>query len=110
MGFYPMWKCSFALFSLSLCAWAQSLPIDNPSDPVVAELNGRKITKSEYQKMADAQDATMKAMAQQQPKAFLEQYALYESVLAAAEKVGWTSKALSKSGLRWLGAKFWFPD
>ena len=83
-----MCKRSFALLSLCFCAWTQSLPVEDPSDPVVAVLNGRKITKSEYQKMADAQDGNMKAMAQQQPKAFLEQYAMYESVLSEAEKAG----------------------
>jgi parvulin-like peptidyl-prolyl isomerase len=83
-----MCKRSFALLLLSVCAWTQNLPIDDPSDAVVAVVNGRKITKSEYQKMLESQDANMRAMAQQQPKAFLEQYALYETVLNAAEKAG----------------------
>jgi parvulin-like peptidyl-prolyl isomerase len=83
-----MCKRCFALLLLSVCAWTQSLPIDDPSDAVVAVVNGRKITKSEYQKMVEAQDANMRALAQQQPKAFLEQYALYDAVLTAAEKAG----------------------
>jgi parvulin-like peptidyl-prolyl isomerase len=83
-----MCKRSFALLLLSVCAWTQGLPIDDPSDAVVAVVNGRKITKSEYQKMVEAQDANMRALAQQQPKAFLEQYALYDAVLTAAEKAG----------------------
>src|SRR5688572_24040446 len=86
---YPMRKCSFALLLLSACAWAQPTPIpENPPDPVVAEVNGRKITKSEYKKILEAQDGNMRSLAEKQPKAFLEQYALYESVLAAAEKAG----------------------
>ena len=83
-----MWKRCFALLLLCVCAWTQGLPIDDPSDAVVAVVNGRKITKSEYQKMVEAQDANMRALAQQQPKAFLEQYALYDAVLTAAEKAG----------------------
>jgi parvulin-like peptidyl-prolyl isomerase len=83
-----MCKRSFALFLLSVCAWTQSLPIDNPSDPVVAVVNGRKITKSEYRKMLEAQDPNMRALAEKQPKVFLEQYALYETILQAAEKAG----------------------
>jgi parvulin-like peptidyl-prolyl isomerase len=83
-----MWKRSFALSLLSVCAWTQTLPLDNPSDPVVAVVNGRKITKSDYQKMVQAQDPRMRALAQQQPKAFLEEYALYDAVLSEAEKAG----------------------
>ena len=83
-----MRKCSFALLLLSACAWTQKLPIDNPDDPIVAVVNGRKLKASEYKKMAEAQDPAMRALAVQQPKAFLEQYALYEAVLAAAEKEG----------------------
>jgi parvulin-like peptidyl-prolyl isomerase len=83
-----MCKRSFALLLLSACAWTQSLPIDNPSDPTVAVVNGRKISKSEYRKMIEAQDPNMRALAEKQPKVFLEQYALYETMLQAAEKAG----------------------
>jgi hypothetical protein len=85
-----MRKCSFALFLLSACAWAQPTPIPEtpPADPVIAEINGRKITRNEYKKILEAQDGAMRSMAESQPKAFLEQYALYEGVLAAAEKAG----------------------
>jgi hypothetical protein len=38
--------------------------------------------------MVEAQEGTMRAMAETQPKAFLEQYGLYETVLTAAEKAG----------------------
>jgi parvulin-like peptidyl-prolyl isomerase len=38
--------------------------------------------------MAEAQEGHMKSLSQQNPKVFLEQYALYEAVLAAAEKAG----------------------
>jgi hypothetical protein len=55
---------------------------------VIATVNGRKITRSEYKKILDAQDGAMRTLAEKQPKAFLEQYALYETVLAAAEKAG----------------------
>ena len=83
-----MWKCSFALVLLSVCAWTQTAPIPVSPDPVVAVVNGRKITRSEFRKMVEAQDATMRSMAETQPKAFLEQYGLYETILVAAEKAG----------------------
>ena len=83
-----MRKCSFALFLLSACAWTQALPVDDPKEAVVAVVNGRNITLSEYKRILEAQDATMKAVAERQPKAFLEQFALFEMVLGAAEKAG----------------------
>lgn len=83
-----MRTCGFALVSLSLCSWAQDLPVNDPKEAVVATVNGRKITLFEYKRMIEAQEGNMRAMAVTQPKAFLEQYALYESVLAAAEKAG----------------------
>jgi parvulin-like peptidyl-prolyl isomerase len=83
-----MYKCSFALLLLSVCAWTQSTPIPATPEPVIATVNGRKITLSEYKKILEAQDGNMRTMAEKQPKAFLEQYALYEGVLAAAEKAG----------------------
>ena len=81
-----MLKRSFAVVLLSACAWTQSLPVDDPKDAVVATVNGRKITLSEYKRILEAQDATMRVVAERQPKAFLEQYALFETVLNAAEK------------------------
>ena len=39
-----MRKCCFALVLLSMCAWTQSLPIEQPTEAVVAVINGRKIT------------------------------------------------------------------
>jgi parvulin-like peptidyl-prolyl isomerase len=83
-----MRKCSFALVLLSACAWTQSLPVDDPKEAVVAVVNGRKITLSEYKRILEAQDPTMRTVAERQPKAFLEQYALFENVLTAAEKAG----------------------
>jgi hypothetical protein len=83
-----MWKCSFALFLLSVCAWTQTAPLPISPDPVIAVVNGRKITRSEYRKMVEAQDGNMRSMAETQPKAFLEQYGLYETILVAAEKAG----------------------
>jgi foldase protein PrsA len=56
-------------------------------------VNGRKITVSEFKRLMEAQDQGMKAMAATQPEAFLEQYALYESVLVAAEKAGLAQKS-----------------
>jgi parvulin-like peptidyl-prolyl isomerase len=81
-----MRKCCFALVLLSLCAWTQSLPTEQPKEAVVALINGRKVTLSEFKRMLAVQDAKMKALAMQQPKAFLDEYALYETVLAQAEK------------------------
>jgi parvulin-like peptidyl-prolyl isomerase len=83
-----MRKCSLALLALAVCASAQTLPINPPKEAVVAVVNGRTITLSEYKRMAEAQEGHMKALSQQNPKVFLEQYALYEAVLAAAEKAG----------------------
>ena len=83
-----MRKCSLVLLALAVCASAQTLPIDPPKEAVVAVVNGRNITLSEYKRMAEAQEGQMKALSQQNPKIFLEQYALYEAVLAAAEKAG----------------------
>ena len=83
-----MCKCSFALVFLSACAWTQSLPTGSPQEAVIAVINGRKITISEYKRMLEAQDPKMRSLASSQPKAFLEEYALYETVLAAAEKQG----------------------
>jgi parvulin-like peptidyl-prolyl isomerase len=83
-----MRKCSLALLALAVCASAQTLPIDPPKEAVVAVVNGRKITLSEYKRMAEAQDGHMKVLSEQNPMVFLEQYALYEAVLAAAEKAG----------------------
>ena len=81
-----MRKCSFALVLLSMCAWTQSLPTQQPKEAVIAVVNGRKLTLGEYKRIVEAQDGKMKALAIQQPKAFLEEYALYETVLAQAEK------------------------
>src|SRR5215218_1409056 len=88
-----MCKCSFALVLLSVCAWTQALPTpalptNEPKEAVIAVLNGRKVTVGEYKRMLEAQEPNMKALAQSKPKAFLEEYALYETVLAAAEKAG----------------------
>ena len=83
-----MCKCIFALFSLSWCAWAQGGPVEGPKDAVVAVVNGRNLTLSEYKRMLEAQDGQMRGLATRNPKAFLEQYALYEGVLGAAEKAG----------------------
>jgi len=88
-----MCKCSFALALLSVCAWTQSLPVDDPKEAVVAVVNGRKITLSEYKRILEAQDPSMRAVATQQPKAFLEQYALFENVLTAAEKAGFDQQS-----------------
>ena len=81
-----MRKCCFALVLLSLCAWTQSLPTEQPKEAVVAIINGRKVTLAEFKRMLAVQDPKMKALAMQQPKAFLDEYALYETVLAQAEK------------------------
>ena len=84
-----MGKCSFAVVLLSACAWTQTATrVPATPEPIVATVNGRKITPSEYKRILDAQDATMRTLAEKQPKAFLEQYALYDLVLAAAEKAG----------------------
>src|SRR3954451_14092888 len=83
-----MRTCSFALLLLSPCAWTQRLPVDGPKDAVVAAVNGRGITLSEYRRMLEAQDPQMHALAVRDPKAFLVQYALYENILGAAEKQG----------------------
>ena len=104
-----MCKRSFALLLLSVCAWTQSLPIDDPSDPVVAVVNGRKITKSEYQKMIEAQDASMQALAQQQPKAFLENMPIRIRTSGRRKSRLSTSKALSKKKSPWPGGKSWSP-
>ena len=88
MRIHLMCKSALALLSLSLLAWSQNLPIAPPAEAVVAVVNGRRITKSDYQRMLEAQDPNMRALAQKQPKAFLEQFAMYETVLAAAEKAG----------------------
>lgn len=69
-----------------MCAWTQSLPTQQPKEAVIAVVNGRKLTLGEYKRIVEAQDGKMKALAIQQPKAFLEEYALYETVLAQAEK------------------------
>ncbi|HYP06394.1 MAG TPA: peptidyl-prolyl cis-trans isomerase [Bryobacteraceae bacterium] len=68
-----------------MCAWTQT---PDAGDPVVAVVNGRKITRSEYKKILEAQEGQLRALAEKQPKAFLEQFALYEGILAAAEKAG----------------------
>ena len=60
--------------------------------------------------MLEAQDANMKGLAKQQPKAFLEQYALYETVLAAPKRQDWINKARSKSKLPWRAARSWSAD
>ena len=57
--------------------------------------------------MLAVQDPKMKAIAMQQPKAFLDEYALYETVLAQAEKAGLDNKALTKRNLPWLGVRSW---
>lgn len=86
-------KCSFALVLLSFCAWSQSLPVNDPQEAIVAEINGRKITLSEYKRILAAQDGKMRSIAERQPKAFLEEYALYETILTAAEKAGFEQKS-----------------
>ena len=48
----------------------------------VAVINGRKVTLAEFKRMLAVQDPKMKALAMQQPKAFLDEYALYETVLS----------------------------
>lgn len=65
----------------------------------MAEVNGRKITLGEYKQMVEAQDSGMRSLAQRQPKQFLEQYALYESVLQAAESAGMDQQSPFKEQL-----------
>ncbi len=55
-------------------------------ETVVATVNGKPITAGELNKMIDALQPTQRAIAQREPKRFLENWALFQTILEYAEK------------------------
>ena len=86
----------FRLFCVCLavqCSFSQPKPQEPltnggaPSpDTVIAIVNGNKFTMGDYQQLLLSMTPQMRETAMKQPRAMLEQYALFQSILAEAEK------------------------
>jgi parvulin-like peptidyl-prolyl isomerase len=76
-------QCSFSQFQP-----VQSLTGDSAASPgtVIATVNGRKFTAGDYQQLLLAMPHDRREAAMKQPRATLEQYALFQNLLDEAEK------------------------
>ena len=57
-----------------------------PPETVVATVNGKPLTAGEVRKMIDALPPTNRTIAEREPKRFLENWALFQTILDYAEK------------------------
>ena len=75
-------RCTCLLLAAA-ALFAQSAP-----DPakVIATINGRPVTAGEYDRLLAAMTPEVRAAARKQPAQVLEQFALFETILAEAEK------------------------
>jgi parvulin-like peptidyl-prolyl isomerase len=55
-------------------------------ETVIATVNGKKFTAGDYQQLLQNMNPQMRETAMKQPRAVLEQYALFENILVEAEK------------------------
>lgn len=77
------------LFCLCLAALASfgQQPLGSVSpDTVVATVNGQKFTVHDFEQLVANMTPQMREAAMKQPRALLEQYALFQNILAEAEK------------------------
>jgi foldase protein PrsA len=87
-----MYLRCFGLLLLALCAFPQtstSQPVIAPEvtpDTVIATINGQKFTARQYQQLLANIPQQMRETAMKQPRALLEQYAMFQNILAEAEK------------------------
>ena len=89
------------LVATSLFGQAQENKAEPASGPemVVATVNGRKLTAKEFEAMMQSLPVQTRQTAEQQPQQFLEQYALFENILAEAEKNKLSEQPLYKAKL-----------
>jgi parvulin-like peptidyl-prolyl isomerase len=86
----------FRLFCVCLaveCSFGQLNAQESPTnggapspDTVIAVVNGNKFTIGDYQQLLLSMTPQMRETAMKQPRAMLEQYALFQNILAEAEK------------------------
>src|SRR5688500_1048904 len=86
----------FRLFCVCLaaqCSFSQLKPPEPPAteaattpDTVIGTVNGKKFTAGEYQQLLSNMTPQMREAAMKQPRAMLEQYALFQNILAEAEQ------------------------
>jgi hypothetical protein len=87
-----MYLRCFGLWLLAVCAFPQTtasppqLAPEVTPDTVVATINGQKFTARDYQQLLTNMPQQMRDTAMKQPRALLEQYAMFQSILAEAEK------------------------
>jgi hypothetical protein len=73
----------FRLFCLCIavqCSFSQS------SETVIATVNGKKFTAADYRELLQNMTPQMRESAMKQPRAVLEQFALFQNILAEAEE------------------------
>jgi len=80
----------FCLAAAAHCCFAQEAQTPSPVTPdtVVATVNGQKFTAREYEQLLANMTPELRANAMKQPRTLLEQYALFQNILAEAEKEG----------------------
>src|SRR5688572_30544287 len=79
----------FRLLCFCLAAFAgfaQQPPIAESPDTVVATVNGQKFTVRDFEQLVANMTPQMRESAMKQPRALLEQFALFQNILAEAEK------------------------
>lgn len=80
----------FRLFCLCFAALYSFAQTNTPSaqspDAVVATVNGQKFTARDYEQLLANMTPQMREAAIKQPRAVLEQYAMFQNILAEAEK------------------------
>src|SRR5690349_13807711 len=89
-----------AYLLLSSFAWSQEIskpPIDG--DAVVATLNGQKMTAREFERIVAVLDPQLRQLAEKNPREFLDQWAMFQVLLADAEKAQMETRSPYKEQL-----------
>ena len=97
-----MMRKIFALCILAVAVWAadEKAPakpaIDSaslPPDTIVATVNGKKMTADQVRKMVAGIPAQAQQAFTKDPKQFMQEYAWYMNLQAAAEKLGFAEQS-----------------
>ena len=81
-----MYFRSFCFCLAAFAGFSQQVPTAVSSDTVVATVNGQKFTIRDFEQLVANMTPQMREAAMKQPRAVLEQYALFQNILAEAEK------------------------
>jgi parvulin-like peptidyl-prolyl isomerase len=76
----------FCICLIAQISFSQSTEAGTPPDAVIATVNGKKFTAGDYQRLLLNMTPQMREAAMKQPRAMLEQYALFQNILEEAEK------------------------